>query len=124
MNNNIKEKNKIKDFLQKHKRVICVTGCTIITLCCATLLLEHKKTNYICVSNNINPMTEKTIAPSTEMLVENMNSVKVVDVREHIRHLPQGYYPSIKKIEEAAKQGIQLTDNQTIVSAHSRCYAA
>ena len=56
--------------------------------------------------------------------VESDPILRIIDVREHLRNLPQGHHPSVWKIAEAAESGIELAENQTIVSAHPRCYAA
>lgn len=50
--------------------------------------------------------------------------VQLVNVREHVRNLPHGYHASQSKILEATERGIELAENQTIISAHPRYYAA
>ena len=61
---------------------------------------------------------------STVPTVKSEPILRIIYVREHLRNLPQGHHPSVLKIAEAAESGIELAENQTIVSAHPRCCAA
>lgn len=51
---------------------------------------------------------------------QRKNTVKMAEVavRRHLRMLPEGYSHSPAKAAEAAKLGISLLDNQTIVDSY------
>lgn len=62
---------------------------------------------------------EDVVTKSTYIMKE-----QTINVKQHIRNLAENCKPSAEKKLEAAKQGIELLDNQTIVNAHTRKIAA
>ena len=122
------KENKIKTWVKTHKKELLIAGGVIVTAVGTVLLID----NMDAVKELVPEMQKKassrvpvvTIQNKTTDLVKTQPITKIIDVREHLRNLPQGHHPSAGKIAEAVKSGIELTENQTIVSAHLRCCAA
>ena len=122
------KENKFTAWIKAHKSELIIAGGVVLTTVGAILLVDNWDAvkslmvgePKIKPSRPLNVVTEVTAAP----VAENTPVLKIIDVREHLRNLPQGHHPSVWKIAEAAESGIELAENQTIVSAHPRCYAA
>ena len=122
------KENKFTAWIKAHKTELIIAGGVVLTTVGAILLVDNWESvkglfqteAKITPSRPLNVVTEVPTAPA----VESEPILRIIDVREHLRNLPQGHHPSVWKIAEAAESGIQLADNQTIVSAHPRCYAA
>ena len=120
--------NKFTAWVKAHKTELIIAGGAVLTTVGAILLVDNWETvkgmfqteAKIPPSRTINVVTEVPTVPA----VESEPIWRIIDVREHLRNLPQGHHPSVWKIAEAAESGIELAENQTIVSAHPRCYAA
>lgn len=120
--------NKFTAWVKAHKTELIIAGGVVLTTVGAILLVDNWETvkglfqteAKITPSRPLNVVTEVPTAPA----VESEPILRIIDVREHLRNLPQGHHPSVWKIAEAAESGIELAENQTIVSAHPRCYAA
>ena len=120
--------NKFTAWVKAHKTELIIAGGAVLTTVGAILLVDNWETvkgmfhteAKITPSRTINVVTEVPTVPA----VESEPILRIIDVREHLRNLPQGHHPSVWKIAEAAGSGIELAENQTIVSAHPRCYAA
>ena len=120
--------NKFTAWVKAHKTELIIAGGAVITTVGAILLVDNWESvkglfqteAKIMPSRPLNVVTEVPTAPA----VESEPILRIIDVREHLRNLPQGHHPSVWKIAEAAESGIELAENQTIVSAHPRCYAA
>lgn len=120
--------NKFTAWVKAHKTELIIAGGAVLTTVGAILLVDNwetvkgmfQKEAKITPSRTINVVTEVPTVPA----VESEPILRIIDVREHLRNLPQGHHPSVWKIAEAAGSGIELAENQTIVSAHPRCYAA
>lgn len=124
----MKEENKIKTWVKAHKKELFIAGGVIVTAVGAVFLID----NMDAVKALIPEAQKKVLSKETTATIENeINNLtktepitKIIDVKEHLRNLSQGHQPSASKLAEAAKNGIKLAENQTIVSAHTRCYAA
>ena len=119
------KENKIKTWVKEHKKGLLIAGGVIVTAVGAVLLVD----NMDAVKSLVSEMQKKALSTATieneiANFMKSEPTAKIVDVREHLRNLPQGHHPSANKIAEAVKSGIELAENQTIVSAHPRCYAA
>ena len=120
--------NKFTAWVKAHKTELIIAGGVVLTTVGAILLVDNWESvkglfqteAKITPSRPRNVVTEVPTAPA----VESEPILRIIDVREHLRNLPQGHHPSVWKIAEAAESGIELAENQTIVSAHPRCYAA
>jgi len=53
-------------------------------------------------------------------IVDAPTKCKIIDYRMFIRNLPKGQRPSIEKVVSAAKNGIELSGNQTWVAPHTK----
>lgn len=124
----MKEENKIKTWVKAHKKELLIAGGVIVTAVGTVLLID----NVDSIKALVPEMYKKVLSKEATMVIESeINDLvktesitKIVDVKEHLRNLSQGHQPSASKLAEAAKNGIKLAENQTIVSAHTRCYAA
>ena len=124
----MKEENKIKTWVKAHKKGLLIAGGVIVTAVGTVLLIDNVDSIKALVPAMYKKVlsTEATMVIESEInyLVKTESITKIVDVKEHLRNLSQGHQPSAGKLAEAAKNGINLAENQTIVSAHTRCYAA
>lgn len=130
-----KKENRFLEFMCEHKEEIILVSASISGLI-GVILLRKKGLKTRCFMAEENLTTHITTTKSImEKQRDNSNIidssvnfqkslVKIVDVREHLRNLPEGYHPSIKKMLEAEESGVKLSEHQTLVSAHSRYYAA
>ena len=122
------KENKFTVWVKAHKTELIIAGSAMLPTVGAILLVENwesvkglfQSETKITPSHPLNLATEVPTVPA----VESDPILRIIDVRGHLRNLPQGHHPSIRKIAEAAESGIELAENQTIVSAHPRCYAA
>ena len=120
--------NKFTAWVKAHKTELIIASGAVLTTVGAILLVDNWETvrgmfqteAKITPSRTINVVTEVPTVPA----VESEPILRIIDVREHLCNLPQGHHPSVWKIAEAAESGIELAENQTIVSAHPRCSAA
>lgn len=137
-------KEKIKRFVLEHKTEICIFGGTIIAIGLGYFgykYIPKIKVGKVTSNSKTSRQITETVAKKVpckelcgnlvdEMLVPIVTDdtsapvIKIIDVREHLRNLPTGYHPSKLKLTEALNMGVELLDNQTIVSSHTRCYAA
>ena len=110
--------SKFKTWIKNHKTELIVAGGAILTTLGAIALLD----TYILNS-------KKMVLPPPTMINEEVHAVPVVEsepiikttwVRMHPRNLPSGHHPSVNKLLEATEFGVELTENQTLVSAYSR----
>lgn len=124
----MKEENKIKTWVKAHKKELLIAGGVIVTAVGTVLLIDNMDTVKSLVMETqkkaLSKETSATIENEINNLVKTEHITKIIDVKEHLRNLSQGHQPSAGKLAEAAKNGIKLAENQTIVSAHTRCYAA
>ncbi|MEJ9231936.1 hypothetical protein LAV79_21200 [Peribacillus butanolivorans] len=128
-------KSKNKSFFEKvkeHKKEI-VTGTAIVFSVMGTILVvknraviksatksslvEEVLTKSIGKKNNVSPLVSEPIEKSIMSKIPIDNTIKV---REHIRNLPEGWNPSINKVELASKFGYSLEGHQTWVSAYTK----
>ena len=66
----------------------------------------------------------KTISEKAEVVSKKKSqklSKKSFKVKQHIRTMAKGKHHSTKKAVEAAKIGIELLPNQTIVESYTKC---
>lgn len=122
------KENKFTAWVNSHKTELIIAGSVVLTTVSAIFLAdnwESIKGIVIKDSQTTPPLPLDAISEvPTIPAVESEPILKIVDVREHLRTLPFGHHPSSAKLAEAAEIGIELAENQTIVSAHPRCYAA
>ena len=118
------EDNRFKKFVKQHKEEIIIAGVTITAVVGAVLIAKNFDVLKKAVNPVSTPMVIPKAAPTEVAIVKNEPTLKIIDVREHLRTLPTGYHASAHKIQEAAENGIALATNQTLVSSHPRCYAA
>jgi len=127
----VKEEKKQENFFEKHKTELLFVGAAIIAVG-ATLLITKNDDKFSaffcekvkqCGKTGVDAMVcikkPDTVASDLEEVL-----IKEVNVKEHLRNLPCGRFPSVAKKGEAIKKNIFLGEHQTLVSEHTRCYAA
>ena len=121
-------KKSLRAWCVDHKKEIMITGIVIGAATGGILFIKNwdsileilnSKTNLVSSKK-----TEEILSENSEVTVTELPVSKITDIREHVRNLPEGQHHSAIKYEQALKQGIILSKNQTFVSAHPRCYAA
>lgn len=123
--------NRFTTWVKTHKIELVVAGGVIVLTTVGVLLLAKNTEGFKrSVRNNL----RATNLPAYNVDVDTDTTrvsvpvidpeVKVVSVKEHFRKLAEGYHPSPEKRFESSKRGIELMDDQTIVNAHTREYAA
>lgn len=121
------KENKFTAWVKTHKIELFIAGGAVLTTVGAILLVDNWESvkGLFQVESEITPTIPFNVATrvSTVPAVESEPILRIIDVRKHLRNLPKGQHPSVWKIYEAAESGIELSENQTIVSAHPRCYA-
>lgn len=121
------KENKLTSWVKSHKTELLFAGGIALTTVGAIFLIDGWVTAKSLLEEAKEPLpqpvgdvTNLSIIPA----VDSVPGLRKVDVREHLRTLPQGQHPSMWKLAEAAESGIELAENQTIVSAHPRYCAA
>lgn len=124
----MEKKKTLKNWVNDQKTELIVAGATVVTVVGAVLLAKNwDSVKALIPGENV----QKAVTPSQVVsavpvvpVVTEEPIMKIIDVREHLRTLPEGHHPSAWKVAKAAESGIELAANQTLVSAHPRCYAA
>ena len=120
--------NKFTAWVKAHKTELIIASGAVLTTVGAILLVDNWESvkGLFQAEAKITPSRPFNVVPEVPNVpaVESEPILRIIDVREHLRNLPQGHHPSVWKIAEATESGIELAENQTIVSAHPRCYAA
>lgn len=127
----MQEKRSVRAWFSKHKDEVIIVGVVVTAVVGGSIVAKNWDTIKAMIDREkTSRPTYKSLPPITQsakavvQIVDvQEQATKVVDVREHLRTLSFGH-PSAIKLAEAAKAGIELADNQTIVSAHQRCYVA
>lgn len=121
-------KKSLKEWCADHKKEIVITGIVIGAVTGGVLIIK----NWDSISKFLNSTTnlvsskkaDEILSEISEVTVTELPVSKIIDIREYVRNLPEGQHHSEVKYEQALKLGIVLPKNQTLVSAHPRCYAA
>ena len=125
---------KKKGFFEKvkeHKKEIAISAVIVI----ATVLVVKNKgafqssikssriqealTSSLENQDNVGPLISESISTS----VSSNFPIDNINVRGHVRNLPEGWKPSSSRVELAAEYGYSLGENQTFVSPHTKVAA-
>ena len=125
---------KKKGFFEKvkeHKKEIAISAVIVI----ATVLVVKNKgafqssikssriqealTSSLENQDNVGPLISESISTS----VSSNFPIDNINVRGHVRNLPEGWKPSSSRVELAAEYGYSLGENQTFVSSHTKVAA-
>lgn len=130
--------SKEKGFFEKakeHKKEIIIGAVAVISVVGAVLIVKNRApiisaikslrieevlTNSSETRNIAGPLISKSVKKS---VTSNLPIGNIINVREHIRNLPEGWNPSINKVELAAKFGYSLEEHQTLVNAYAKTFA-
>ena len=125
---------KKKGFFEKvkeHKKEIAISAVIVI----ATVLvvknkgafqssiksvrMEEALTSSLETPDNVGSLISESISTS----VSSNFPIDNINVRGHVRNLPEGWKPSSGRGELAAEYGYSLGENQTFVSPHTKVAA-
>ena len=125
---------KKKGFFEKvkeHKKEIAISAVIVI----ATVLvvknkgafqssiksvrMEEALTSSLETPDNVGSLISESISTS----VSSNFPIDNINVRGHVRNLPEGWKPSSSRVELAAEYGYSLGENQTFVSPHKKVAA-
>lgn len=130
---------KEKGFFEKakeYKKEIAIGAALVISVVVAGLVVKNNAalksaikssrfeeiltTNSTEVRNSTIPLISES---ASKNVTSNLPVCNIINVREHVRNLPEGRHPSINKVELAEKYGYSLEKHQTLVKAHTRLAA-
>ena len=116
--------NKASAWVKKYKDEMILAGTLLVTTVGTILFvnnIDKVKPLFLSISKTnktkLSLCNVKTLSSLSEI---EKSQIKIIRVRDHIRTLPQGYHPSELKVSEAVSLGIELKDNQTMVSRYLR----
>ena len=130
--------SKEKGFFEKakeHKKEIAIGAAIVFSVVVAVLVVKNRAafisaikssrieevlTNSLETRNNAGPLISESVEKS---VTSNLPIGNIINVREHIRNLPEGWNPSISKVELAAKYGYSMEGHQTWVNAYTKASA-
>lgn len=128
---NAKEEKGIFGFLKENKKSIAIGAVTLCTLVTGVFILKNRKSAINAlevkeivdqgmeICEDVVPMLQETIEPSKDTDI----SKRIINVREHLRNLPNNYNASQSKIDLAAQYGITLAEHQTWVNSYPKTVA-
>ncbi len=141
------DKKTVLEWLKEHKKELAIAGMSIAGIILTILAIKNrdklmkylselqdviskltkteqsKKTMSICNTASTNIVSEipEHIEISEAVTSDNPITHRIpFEVQKHIRNLPQGYHPSIAKIETALENGIELAPHQTWVRDYQK----
>lgn len=127
------KKNELHRWLVEHKKQLIIGGLSITAIMGIILGLKNKDAimelwleldKIINKSSKIIPEETSVVQVSNLSLGKVVSSYAVlhepVDVKQHLRMLPEGKLHSMEKAIEAESLGIVLLPNQTIVNSYTK----
>lgn len=141
------DKKTIFEWLKAHKKELAIAGASIAGVIITIIaiknraelkkywdelqtaiskLSENKQSKIIvnsCDTTNMKTLSEAVDSVELPVAVplNHITANKMAfDVQKHIRNLPQGYHPSLEKIETALENGVELAPNQTWVRDYKK----
>lgn len=125
------KKKAVFEKVKEHKKEIAISAVIVI----ATVLvvknkgafqssiksshMEEALTSSLETQDNVGSLISESISTS----VSSNFPIDNINVRGHVRTLPEGWKPSSSRVELAAKYGYSLGENQTFVSPHTKVAA-
>ncbi len=130
------KKKQVLDWIKIHKKQLIIAGISITTLVLLVLGIRNKDALaelYCSLEKNIKKVPGKSTPVDTlpDIAIPTVSAARTYtlpqtsfDVSQHIRTLAEGRQHSAVKAAEAAKLGIVLLPNQTIVDSYTKYTAA
>ena len=122
------------EWVKAHKKELITIGLSAAAVICSILFAKNNvelesifnkikiktsKTTTVCDLSEFKSVKSQNIVPDLPSSVSKIitHSSKSPHTRSaHLRNLPNGHHPSLKKLEEAFNNGISLGENQTFVN--------
>lgn len=116
---------------KEHKKEIAIVAVTVFSVAVAVLIVKSKAAISLPDKKEIVHTGLETqfgaVTPVSGLIQKNVasnsSSGNIINVKEHIRNLPNNWNPSQSKIELAAKQGYSLEPKQILVNAYTKVCA-
>jgi len=128
------KKKSFLDIAKEHKREIAIGAAAVLSVMAVVLVVKNRATlmatikpdhiedvltNSLENRNNVIPIIYETIHQN----IPGDSPIGATIVRGHIRNLPEGWNPSVSKLELAEKFGYCLDEHQTWVNAYKKAAA-
>lgn len=125
------KKNGILEKMREHKTEIIIVGVLIASAVGVIMIVKkwdaikgqtvvNLYKNGVKINDSMVPPVGGAIEKASNKIPSN---VRVIDVRKHIRNLPEGWKASPQKVDLAMKSGIVLGLHQTLVDDYSKLCA-
>ncbi|UWG97391.1 hypothetical protein LPY66_00685 [Dehalobacter sp. DCM] len=128
------KKKSFMDKAKEHKKEIAIGAAVVLSVVAVVLIVKNREalmavmkpahiedvlTNSLVTTNNTVPIITETIPKN----IPGNSLTGITNVRGHIRNLPEGWKPSVSKLELAEKLGYCLDDHQTWVDSYTKLAA-
>ncbi len=129
------EKEALINWIRKHKKKLIVAGVSIPVILALVIGIKNRneltnlwesmikladKTSKKLTDTAISADLDNIPVPKTMNFKMPKRESGLIDVRPHIRNLPEGWKPSEAKIMSAPKMGYELKPSQTWVEPHTK----
>ncbi len=102
----MKEK-KFSNWVKKHKTKLLIAGGVIVTTVGTVLLIDNWDSVKSLIVKEVNNVPAGSLHIKSEVsnvaIAAGEPVIKIIDVREHLRNLPNGYHPSAQKVAKAVE---------------------
>ncbi len=109
------KKEKVKNWINVHKKELIVG-----VVATAILIFVGLKAKELYLLRIADLEEGDDFQDSIDNIEKTIEITRVIEVREGIRNLPEGYKASDEKIAEAIAKGIELGPRQTIVDSYKK----
>ncbi|NTW72587.1 MAG: hypothetical protein HGA49_10165 [Eubacteriaceae bacterium] len=128
------KKKSFMDKAKEHKKEIAIGAAVVLSVVAVVLVAKNKASliaafkpthmggvlsSSLDTRNNVVPIISEALPTS----IPGNSPIGMTNVRGHIRNLPDGWRPSLDKVELAKELGISLNGSQTLVDAYSKVAA-
>jgi hypothetical protein len=128
MTENIEKKKTFFGFVKEHKKVIAIGTVTACAVIVGVVIFKNRTATNALNIQEIVAKGLKTqgdaISIGSEVVevchASNLPNNKLINVKEHLRNLPDGWKASQIKIDLAARYGFSLRDHQTWVNSYAK----
>ena len=121
-------KQKFCEKVKEHKTEILVAGGIIVSV--AAVILISRKWDLLNSQNITNLLKDGAKAKSNVVplvpvtiqntIIDSTSDGRIIEISKHIRNLPEGWKPSLEKLNTALMNGFELAENQTWVDDYPK----
>lgn len=129
------EKEVLIDWIKKHKKKLIFAGVSVPVILAFVIGIKNRDeliniwksiikhvdgTSKKIIDTTISADWDNISVPETMNFKMSKRESNLIDVRLHIRNLPEGWKPSEEKIMSAIEMGYELKPSQTWVEPHTK----